>query len=277
MKNILYKFISIGVGLLFPGWVHAQKGFFIPEPLVIPVHSQPQQLHLSLGVGGGVGLVTSYAITNNMAVYASGSRNPWSSSHSSLLGGRYKIDKKNYALAGGVGYLANPGAEGWVMELFAGAAFQHINNLKYSISLSYDDPGTKTDAEYWSYNGQVNLIKRKPKSEFGGALRISYNRYSTFHFIKYSDSPNIRRMYKGLWSANLEPVASYSYKLGQFKINGQAGFSVPVLREWNEVYMQDINTKEEGVWAGVREKVGIAAFIFRVGLQYNLNFAPAQE
>ncbi|WP_207436220.1 hypothetical protein [Sabulibacter ruber] len=271
MRNKIYKRFAVGIGLLSPSLVQAQKAFFVPEPLVMPVHSQGNQLHLSAGVGGGVGLVTSYAITNHLAVYISGTRNPWTSSHTSLLGGRYKVDHNDYAIAGGVGYLINPESERWVVEVYGGAARHSVDNLHYSVSLSYEDPGTKTDASYWSFNGQVNLNKRTKRLELGGGIRMTYNAYDKFQFQDYAASTDTRLLYKDLWSINAEPVGNLSIVMGRFKINGQAGISVPIVEKERNVYVQNVHTLEEGMVGGRIDKVGIAAFILRFGLQYNLD------
>ncbi len=100
---------------------------------------------------------------------------------------------------------------------------------------------------------------------------MTYNAYDKFQFQDYAASTDTRLLYKDLWSINAEPVGNLSIVMGRFKINGQAGISVPIVEKERNVYVQNVHTLEEGMVGGRIDKVGIAAFILRFGLQYNLD------
>lgn len=53
----------------------SQREYYTPKALIIPVHTQSEQLHLSLGRGGGYDANLSYALTKHLAVFTTAALN----------------------------------------------------------------------------------------------------------------------------------------------------------------------------------------------------------
>lgn len=82
----------------------SQDEYYIPKALIIPVHTHKQELHLSLGKGGGYDANISYALSKHLAVFTTGTLNTGTLRRMSFSGDRYMIQKNDYAVKGGIGY-----------------------------------------------------------------------------------------------------------------------------------------------------------------------------
>jgi len=260
-----------------PTLLHAQKGFFIPNPLVIPVHTQANQLHVSLGIGRGYNLNASYAVTNHLALFASGSFNKGTSKRRSLIGGsRFNLETDDHAVTGGLGYFfASNSASGLTIETYFGTGRYKADNYWYFVK--YGGTETATQAEYWNVFGQLNILTVKRKSEAGIAVKLAYNQYSRFQFYDFNVDPQARNRYENVWSINIEPVGSYSYKWRKLKLNAQVGISFPLLTNYIRWYVMYPATQEDRLIDSAEVKPGLGALIGSISLQYNFNLKPRNE
>lgn len=273
----MIKLLTLLSIIASPTLLHAQKGFFIPNPLVIPVHTQANQLHVSLGIGRGYNLNASYAVTDHLALFASGSLNKGTSKRRGLIGGsRFNLETDDHTVTGGLGYFSaqNP-ASGLTIETYLGAGKYKANNYWYFVK--YGGTETATQAEYWNVFGQLDILTVKRKSEAGIAVKLAYNRYNYFQFYDFNGDPQARNRYENVWSINMEPVGSYSYKWRKLKLNAQVGISFPLLTDYVRWYVMDPATQEERLIDSAEVNSGLGALIGSISLQYNFNFKPGKE
>ncbi len=254
--------------LIYPVFLYAQEGFYTREPMVIPVHTQNNQLHLSAGYGGGYGLAASYALTSRIAFFSYAAINQKSSRSFSIIGKGAKTKRDNYSMTGGVGFLVNPTNPNFKVEVLAGGGTFKVKNDKYSM----DDLDAITYAEYWKVFGQLNLIRVKEQAEFGGAVRVPYNQYKNFYYDEVFYAPDGNRRYENIWSINIEPVGSYTVKYRNVKLNIQAGLSLPVIKGKPQVYLIDYLTQSERLSENKSHNPDLDGFVGSVSLQYNFNF-----
>lgn len=139
-----------------------------------------------------------------------------------------------------------------------------VDNFSYFPGLS----GTQTNANYWTAFSQINAIMDKKKSQVGCAARFSYINYNNFSFYE-SNNASYRDRYENDWSLNIEPVAIYSIKIKQIKINLQGGISLPIKSDIIEKYKTNINTNEETLATNSVQTGGVANIIARVAIQHN--------
>src|SRR5665647_1240211 len=106
IKTITPKFFLhlLFLIIFIPIQAYSQRDFYIPKALLIPVHTHNQELHVSLGFGGGYDANISYSFSKHIAVFATGTLNKGAYNRTSLFGDKYKIIKDDYTLKGGAGY-----------------------------------------------------------------------------------------------------------------------------------------------------------------------------
>ena len=241
----------------------AQNGFFIPNPLIITDHTEKDQLHLSLGIGRGLDIHSSYAIFNHISVFSTILVNKGTFSSITFSGNEFKADKNDYSYSGGLSYF-----------------FKSKSNIRYETNLGLaqfktdnyeyfpDEIGTQTNTNYRSIFSQISATKEKENYQVGFATRLSYNNYSKFRFYDL-DEPNYRSRYENAWSVNIEPVGIFSVKIKRTKINFQGGISIPIITDYVKEYLLDLSTNEEGLITHSLTKPGFANFIGRVSIHHN--------
>lgn len=261
-KSIL-KISLIGLYICLPEILWAQDGFFIPNPLVISDHTEKDQLHLSLGIGRGLDIHSSYAITNHISVFSTVLANKGTFAYTSFAGSKYKSDKNDHSYSGGLSYF-----------------FESKSNIRYETNLALaqfktdnytyfpGDKGTQTNTNYRSIFSQISATKDKEKYQVGFATRLSYSNYSSFQFYEL-DEPNYRNRYQNAWSVNIEPVGSFSVKIKGTKINFQGGISLPIITDYVKEYQLNLSTNEERLFTHSLTKPGFANFIGRVSIHHN--------
>ncbi len=265
--------------LLIPGKLLAQRGFYTPKSLVIPLHDQKNGLHLSVGRGGGYDLNLSYAFTDKLAVFSSATFDNDTKKRRTILGDRYNVDRSDYVLKGGLGYFVkvnNPVFP--IIEAYAGAGVSKIDNFWH---FKGDADGEITQADYWSLFGQLNAGNKFMKGAYALGLRFAYSQFTHFGF--QSTHPNtsyIKSNYINLKGLTADPVLSYSYIVNGFHINAQVGLSVPLVA--HSAARTDTHTTYEGTTAirtivRTEEEVFLAAALGRLSIQYNLNFSKQDK
>jgi hypothetical protein len=123
IKAMVHKRFSLFVLpfiLVIPVTTLSRKAIYIPKALLIPLHDQQQQVHTSVGVGGGYDVNLSYAFTNHLAVFVTGTLNKGTKKRIGLFGDRYNIVKDDYALKYGLGYFKSIKSFFNILETYAG-------------------------------------------------------------------------------------------------------------------------------------------------------------
>ncbi|MCX2741285.1 hypothetical protein [Pontibacter anaerobius] len=271
LQLLRYLIIIVGVVLL-PNKLLAQKEFYTPKSLLIPLHDQKNQLHFSFGRGGGYDFNLSYAFTDKLALFSAATFDNDTKKRLSIIGDRYDVDRDDYALKGGFGYFTktdNP--EFPIIEAYVGTGITKINNYWH---FKGDTDGEATQARYWSVFGQFNAGKRVSESEYGLGLRFTYSQYTDFSFYDtYSSST--KSSYKSLRGLTADPEISAGYNLYGVIIQAQVGVAIPLLAPLVE--RTDTHTTYEGT-TEIRtsinsdEKMRLYSLIGRLSLQYKVNF-----
>ncbi|MCJ8166828.1 hypothetical protein MKJ04_18430 [Pontibacter sp. E15-1] len=263
--------------ILAPSKLIAQERHFTPPALAMPLHTQKNQLHASAGVGRGSDLALSYAFSNHMAVFATGIRNSGRARRMTLLGGMLGggptfYEQDDWAYTGGIGYFWKPGTNSpRLFETYIGAGRFFVGNYRHAGKRGgYFSSRTKTN--YSSLFWQFSNSRKMNKFEIAYGARLSYSNYDDLYF------ENDGGMYKptvakGLWGINIDPVASCSYLWHDFKLNGQAGFSLPVFEAAAEETRTEYYLGEEIVTTE-SAKYALGALLVRLSVQYTLNFSP---
>lgn len=252
----------------------SQKDFYIPKALVIPVHTSKQELHVSLGIGGGYDANLSYAVTKHFALFTTGTINKGTHRRRSFWGDRYDIDKNDYALTGGVGYFSTTNHRLInIVESYAGYGSYKTDNYWY-FNGEKGVSGYKIQATYWNVFWQFQGTHKIKNHEFTGALRFAYNKYYSFQYKDVNYQGHVKTTLDNLWGFTIDPAISYSYLIKSLKFNIQLGGSTslnaPVtLDEMNyrKENNQIIATKPPGIM-----KIGIGGPIGRLSIQYNFDF-----
>lgn len=253
-------------GLILP----AQSGFYIPKALLTPVHTQSQELHVSLGLGGGYDANLSYAFAPHMALFCTGNLRKGTSQGRSLWGDRTTTHKNNYVWSAGIGYFTDTKASMVnTFESYLGFGRSKVDNFWYFTG-ERELGSDMTQARYWTVFWQLNAVYKQPRQEATAALRVSYSKYPDFVYWD-NDNNQSHHRYKGFWGMTADPVISYSYLFKQFKCNVQAGASLPLTQ---------VRLTEEGTTVLPNSgftKIGLAALIGRLSIQRNFNFGKREK
>ncbi len=274
-KSIILTGPAICLVALASGNLHAQRKHYTPPALVMPLHAQRNQLHTSLGIGRGVDINLSYALSDHLAVFATGTlHNGWSRNRSLLagmLGGHPSYYKKdNQALAGGLGYFWRPDANSSKrFETYVGAGKFYVDVYRESEKgTGYFISSVQTG--YWSLFWQLSSGRKVKKSEMAAAVRISYSNYDDLY---HKDQGGMYKpsVTEGLWGMHIDPALSYSYLWRSFKFNGQLGFSWPLFKVAAKETRTEYFLGEEIVTTEVeRQSVGLAG-LARLSVQYTFD------
>ena len=252
----------------------SQKDFYTPKALVIPVHTNKQELHVSLGIGGGYDANLSYALSKHFAIFTTGTINTGSHKRTSFWGDGYRIDKNDHALTGGIGYFSTTNHKLVnVVESYAGYGSYKIDNYWY-FNGEKGVSGYKTQARYWNVFWQFQGTHKIKSHEFTGALRLAYNKYYSFQYKDVNRQEHVKTTLDNLWGFTIDPAISYSYLIKSLKFNIQLGGSTslngPVTLDemhYRKENDQIIATENPGI-----TKIGIAGAMGRLSIQYNFDF-----
>ncbi len=273
MGNRLWFFVPIF--FIFPQFLFAQKDYYTPKSLLIPLHDAKNQLHASLGRGGGFDLNVSYAFTNRLALFSAATLDIGNKKRSTIMGSKYNIEKNDYSLKGGIGYYTKSNKRLFgILEAYLGVGLSKVDNSWYFID--YGEGVEYTQARYLNVFGQINAGKKRLKSDYAIALRVGYANYTDFDF--FYDHPNFRYIqsrYEGVHGLSADPVISYSYCLGKIKLNAQAGLAVPVSK--SSATKIDRYTMYDGTSQIVdevrsEENVYLGTVLGRLSVQYTFDF-----
>lgn len=273
LQPLQYFVVFAGVVLL-PNKLLAQKEFYTPKSLLIPLHDQENQLHISFGRGGGYDFNLSYAFTDKLALFSAATLDNDTKKRISIIGDRYDVDRNDYAIKGGLGYFTKAeNAEFPIIEAYVGTGITKIDNYWH---FKGDTDGEVTQARYWSVFGQFNAGKRVATSEYGLGLRFTYSQYIDFNF--YSTHPySIARKssYKNLKGLTADPAISAGYTLYGVNINAQVGVAIPLIApsvERTDTHIIYEGSNETRSFMNSEEKIRLYSLIGRLSLQYKLNF-----
>lgn len=253
----------------------SQDEYYIPKALIIPVHTHKQELHLSLGKGGGYDANISYALSKHLAVFTTGTLNTGTLRRMSFSGDRYMIQKNDYAVKGGIGYFFTTDHKLMNhIESYAGYGSYKVDNYWYFPD-ERGKGGYETKAGFWNVFWQLQATHKIKRHELTAAVRLAYSRY---RYLEYRDvrrsNDHVKTTLDGLWGMTIDPVISYSYLVKKFKFNVQYGASAalnPAVTMDETFYRkegnQTIAIKPPGI-----TKIRIGTFIGRLSIQYNFDF-----
>jgi len=123
------KHLFLYMLILAPGTLLAQKEYYTPKALLIPLHDQKNQLHISIGRGGGYDLNLSYSFTDKFALFQTASFDNGLKKRTSIMGDMYHVKRNDYVLKGGLGYFHKPESSWFsTIETYFGAGFSKIYN-----------------------------------------------------------------------------------------------------------------------------------------------------
>ncbi|MBW3129436.1 hypothetical protein [Hymenobacter profundi] len=216
------------LGLLAPTIGFAQRDFYTPKSLLMPLHEQARQLQVAAGVGGGYQLHLSYTLTRHLVVFQTATLDNALHQRRSLFGDAYQQRNRNYVLTGGLGYFTPLNRSFLtVVEAYAGAGLTRMVNSWAFGKLS--DEADFTHARYWTAFSQVNVGRRVTHWEMAFGLRLVYARYQQLRYyqVRYPHYTDVHRV-EELRGLLLEPVLSGSFLWKAFKLNAQAGVSSPL-------------------------------------------------
>ena len=269
----IIKCFIIGLIATLPNKLFAQRGFYTPKALVIPLHDEARQLFMSVGWGGGLDLNLSYALTNKFAVFGSSTVNMGSRPGVTILGSSYTINKNDYVLKGGLGYFTKIDTRFFkIFEASFGAAISKVDNSWYFNN--YREGIEYTYAKYNSLFGQINVGRKKTKTEYAVGVRLNYSKYGQFNSFEPNASSAISE-YQNVKGLSMDPVVSFSYNLGKVKLNSQIGLAVPLGGPSVNVidtyisYDQQTSTTNQ---VAHTEKMYLGNVLGRLSIQYRLGF-----
>ncbi|WP_187262969.1 hypothetical protein [Pontibacter beigongshangensis] len=266
---------------LSPATLFAQRSFYTPKSLIMPLHDQQNQLHVSVGRAGGYDLHLSYAFTNKFAVFGTATLDHGIKKRRGMLNNRSNIDRNDYVLRGGLGYFRKKEGRMFpILEVYAGAGVTKIDNYWYSLSSKFSNEEV-TKAGYWSYFGQINFGDKLERVEYGVGLRLVYSNYNYFRFYNRHRSNDFeQRQYIGLRGLTAEPGMNITFNLPKrLQVTCQYGLAIPLgtrpVKQTNTTAYFDGSsiTVQEQV---ERTSVPLMALMGRLGLQYTLYFSQKE-
>lgn len=272
MKQIhrLLLIILLGLTTLMPTLLHAQAGSYTPTSLIIPGHSAGNQLHVSLGVGGGYNANISYAVTNHIAVFTTGTFHNGTARKISFMADRFNIKRDDYAVTGGVGYFSNRDRKKITsFETYIGTGTFKIDNYRYFVNSRYPNR-IFLQANYWNLFWQLNAGRKTGRYELVYALRLAYSNYNNYLFYEMNQDNKTR--YKNVWGLTIDPVLSYGYVWREFKFNVQAGLSFPLTGVPVKQYRVN-SAQEETLITHRYSKFGLFSLLGRLSIERNFNFS----
>jgi hypothetical protein len=254
----------------------SQTAFYIPKSLITPVHTHRGELHVSLGRGGGYDANVSYAVSDRLAAFATGTLKQQTEGITSIPASNgYARTRDDYALKWGIGVF-RPTRSRLVhlLESYAGVGITKADN--HTFRRDRPELGKSfTESRSWNVFWQFNASSKFGRGEFTAAVRFAYFRYPHLRAWKTymgGDTYN----YQNLGFATVDPVISQSIVFGRFKMNLQYGLSVLL----KEARATEVRTRPApGGPLLTAQKVPVThlmgAVLFRVGLQYNFDLRKA--
>ncbi|SIT92548.1 hypothetical protein [Pontibacter indicus] len=273
VQLLRYVILVAGVALL-PNKLLAQKEFYTPKSLFIPLHDQKNQLHMSFGRGGGYDVTLSYAFTNKLALFTAATFDKGTKKRISIIGDRYDVDRNDYTFKGGLGYFSRTDNNEFpLLEAYVGAGITEVDNYWH---FKGDADGEVTQARYWSVFGQINAGKRLTKSEYGLGLRLTYAQYTDFNFRNtHPNASATQSNYQNLRGLTADPAISAGYTLYGVNINAQIGVAIPLFApsvERTDTHISYEGSTETKTFRSSEDKIHLYALIGRLSVQYKLNF-----
>jgi hypothetical protein len=268
MKHIITLLLSS----FFASAVFSQKDFYIPKALIIPLHEDKQVLFTSIGVGKGVSIDLSYALTNHLSVFTTGTIDRGTRRRMNWFGDRYIIKKNDNAFTAGIGYSKIPDKVLDNIEIYTGYGRYNVDNYWYFR----DDPSlgiTVTKADYWNVFCQLNISKNFLDQYIGWSVRFSFNKYNNVLFYDSAQiHPDyIKKSYPGLKGVTIDPAFWVRCSVWKIFIALQAGFSLELIKhDITEIRTYSFMGQTRITSDMTNDR--LAALFAKLSLQYNLNF-----
>jgi hypothetical protein len=265
MKIITLAALLIILFITFPLAAACQHDYYIPKPVLIPLHSQKQQLHSSVGLGGGIDVNLSYSLLDHIAVFATSSINKGKRRTTSLFGDKISKYKNDNAFTIGGGYFRKKRKR--IHELYFGYGNYNVKNYEY-FSDAIDLGIQHTEAGYSNIFGQFNIGTIIGKNAFTYSTRMSYSFYNKFLFYETTDLTLSSGRYSHVTSFNIDPAIDFLIKTNALFINLQGGLSVPLSK--SQVTKYDLGTSTNPVQTEFQTSEVLISFFGRIALQYKL-------
>lgn len=254
----------------------AQRGAYVANALLIPLHDQKGQLQVRAGWGGGYGLEVSYSLTNHIALFSTAKLDWGARNHTTFLGSTYVQHNNNRLLQSGIGYFKQFDRRYLNrMELYTGVGASSIDNYWYYAGGS----GSKefTRARYRTAFSQFNVGKKGRRSDIAFGARLAYSRYLDFAY--YDNHPNmryIRYRYEQVRVMTLEPAVSYGYRWKKFKAAVQGGVALPLAT--SKANLVAVHTTDAGATVqSIQEKPPLGALLGQISLQYRFDLGKKDK
>ena len=266
----MFRFFLLLFSVLLPETLMAQRGAYIANALLTPLHDQRGQLQVRAGWGGGYGLDVSYSVTNHIALFSSAKLDGGTRNHTTILGSTYVQHNNNHVLQGGLGYFKQFDRRYLNrVEMYTGAGTSSVDNSWYYTRLS--DSKEFTRARYWTAFSQINLGKRGRSSDIIFGMRLAYSHYQDFAY--YDNHPNVRYIryrYEQVRVITLEPAVSYGYRWRGFKAAVQGGVALPLAT--SEANLVAVHTTDAGsIVRSMKESPSLGALLGQISLQYRFD------
>jgi hypothetical protein len=240
--------------------VYSQHEYYIPKALIVPVHKNNRELHLSLGKGGGTDVNVSYALTKHLAVFTTANVNKGRSARRNFFGDWYFIRKDDYAFKAGIGYFTSvDGKLIHQIESYAGYGKYKVHNNRF-FKAEPEVYGFETNAAFYNIFWQVQATHNSGRCELTAALRLAYSKYSYLQYLnKHPNDMTGTVSIEGIWGRTIDPAIGFSYLFNNFKLNLQLGFSG---------FSNTITIHQGAGTAGY----GLDASLGRISIQKNFQF-----
>ncbi|TAH01676.1 MAG: hypothetical protein EAZ15_06940 [Sphingobacteriales bacterium] len=213
----------------------AQKGYFIPNALIQPTHSNAKQFKVSVGIFRGLDIHGSYSINNRILVFASAAANVGTYGRKWMGDNEFTSVRNDNSFSLGVGFFKTTTSDFHFENSFGFSLTKSDNFMRYySESISFTGKpssggysSVQTNSNYWGAFYQFTGLLLINDLEIGLASRFVYNRYTNFthHYPK-----NLENGYVGnnFSVYSVEPVGIISYNLNKYKISAQTGLAVGI-------------------------------------------------
>ena len=240
MKNILKKLIIIF--FIFSSFsLYAQKGYFIPNALIEPSHTDAKQLSISVGVFRGLDLHSSYSINNHISVFGTAAVNKGSYNRRWMGDDEFKSHRNDHSFSLGVGYF-KVNKNNLHFDNSVGFVFSKTDNFRryyysdFGLTGKPESGGYSsihTNTNYWGAFYQISGVILLDKLEIGLASRFSYNRYTDFYLYSVNNPNHLSVEDFSIFS--VEPVGIMSYNFNKYKLSAQGGLSLAPANPKNDI------------------------------------------
>lgn len=150
-----------------------------------------------------------YSLSEKYFMFGTYNLSNTSYSYSTFLWGTTRVVSTNnlgYSFGGGIKKFGRIGSYN-NLELLSGYEFQKVNKLESSPEFTYRNV---LNHNYYKIFTQLNIIKTKPKFDFGYSLKLSY-----LKIINYEESSfyNSNVDYNGKSVVFIDPSVSFNFKM----------------------------------------------------------------